>query len=129
MRVLPIVSVSVAAALLCSLPAARAQEIKAAVQAYQAQAGDIAAKLLFTEFAKHPDRVHHLAFTLSLYIDAQGRPHNVKITSKTHDRFVEDTARRTLAAAKFPPVPKKVAEALGETLLRIQGDIDADVSR
>jgi hypothetical protein len=53
-------------------------------------------------------------------IDAQGRPHTVKITSKTHNAFIEDTARRTLAAAKFPPIPKKVTLALGETLLAIQ---------
>ena len=119
----------VASALFCLVVDAPAQDVDAAVRAYEAQADDIAAKLLFAEFAKHPDRVHHLAFTFTVQIDAQGRPHNVKITSKTHDRFIEDTARRTLTAAKFPPVPKKVAQALGETLLRIQGDIDAEVSR
>jgi hypothetical protein len=129
MRVLSIVSLASATALLCSLVEARAQDIKVAVQAYEAQADDIAAKLLFAEFAKHAGRVHHLAFTFSVQIDAQGRPHNVKITSKTHNAFIEDTARRTLTAAKFPPIPKKVTQALGETLLAIQGDIDADVSR
>ena len=126
MRLFPVVLTS---ALFCLVAEARTQDVKAAVQAYEAQVDDIAAKLLFAEFAKHPDRVHHVAFTFSVQIDAHGRPHNVKITSKSHDKFVEDTARRTLAAAKFPPVPKKVAQALGETLLRIQGDIDAEVSR
>jgi Gram-negative bacterial TonB protein C-terminal len=126
MRLLPVL---LASATFCLLAEAREQDVDAAVKAYEAQADDIAAKLLFAEFAKHPDRVHHLAFTFSVQVDAQGRPHNVKITSKTHDRFIEDTARRTLTAAKFPPVPKKVAQALGETLIRIQGDIDAEVSR
>jgi hypothetical protein len=104
MRLLPVI---VAAACFCLVAEARTQNVDAVVQAYEAQADDIAAKLLFAEFAKHPDRVHHLAFTFTLMIDAQGRPHNVKITSKTHDRFVEDTARHALAAAKFPPVPKR----------------------
>jgi hypothetical protein len=118
----------VATALLCSVAETYAQDLNAAVQAYEAQADDIAAKLLFAEFAKHSDRVHHLAFTFTLQIDAQGRPHNVKI-SKTHNKFIEDTARQTLAAAKFPPIPKNITQALGETLLAIQGDINADVSK
>ena len=98
------------------------------MQAYEAQADDIAAKRLFAEFGKHPDRVHHLDFTFALQIDAQGHPHNVQIT-RTRDKFIESTARRTLNATKFPPIPKKVAQALGETLLSIQGDVNADVSR
>jgi hypothetical protein len=129
MRALRIIALAVITALFYSPAEACAQDVKAAVQAYEAQADDVAAKLLFAEFAKHADRVHHLAFTFSVQIDAQGRPHNVRISSKTHNTFIEDTARRTLTAAKFPPIPKKVTQALGETLLAIQGDIDADVSR
>jgi hypothetical protein len=117
-----------AVALVMSFGALHAQDVNALVQAYEAQADDIAAKRLYAEFAKHADRVHHLAFTFSLQIDAQGRPHNVKITN-TQDAFIEDTARRTLSAVKFPPIPKEVVQALGQTLLSIQGDIDADVSR
>ena len=119
---------TVTLALMMSFSTLRAQDVKTLVQAYEAQADQIAAKLLFAEFAKHADRVHHLAFTFSVQIDAQGRPHNVKIASKTRDAFIDGTARRTLTAAKFSPIPKKVTQALGETLLAIQGDIDADVS-
>jgi hypothetical protein len=125
MRFLPVMFASV---LIGLLGEAHAQDADAAFRAYVAQADDIAAKLLFAEFAKHPDRVHHLVFTFSVFVDAQGRPHDVKIT-KTHDKFVEDTARRTLIAAKFPPIPKKLAQGHGELRLRIEGDIDAEVSR
>ena len=115
-------------ALIMSFSALRAQDAKALVQAYEAQADDIAVKLLFAEFAKHADKVHHLAFTFSVQIDAQGRPHNVRIT-KTQNAFIQDTARRTLTAAKFPTIPKKVTQVLGKTLLAIHGDVDAEVSR
>jgi hypothetical protein len=115
-------------ALVVSCSALCAQDANALLKAYEAQADDFAVKLLFTEFAKHADRVHHLAFTFSVFVDAQGQPHDVKIT-KTHDKFIEDTARRTLIAAKFPPIPKKVAQGHGELRLRIEGDIDAEVSR
>jgi hypothetical protein len=123
MRVLSIV---VTTAVFCSLAEADAQDVKAAVQAYAAHADQIAAQLLFAEFAKHTDRVHHLEFTFSLLIDAQGRPHNVQITTRTRDAFIEDTARRTLSAAKFPPIPKNVVQALGE-MLAIQGNIKTTV--
>jgi hypothetical protein len=115
-------------ALVVSSSALCAQDIDPQLKAYQAQADNFAVKLLFTEFAKHADRVHNLVFTFSVFVDAQGRPHDVKIT-KTHDKFIEDTARRTLIAAKFPPIPKKVAQGHGELRLRIEGDVDAEVSR
>ena len=126
MRLLPVVFAS---ALACLLGEAHAQDEDAALRAYKTQVDDTAVKFLFDEFAKHPDRVHHLVFSFSVFIDAQGRPHDVKVTSKCHDRFVEDTARRILSAAKFPPMPKKLTQGNGELRLRIQGDVDAEVSR
>ena len=102
----------------------------AAMLAYSAQAQQIAAKLLFVEFAKHPDRVHHLKLRFLLQVDAQGRPHNVKITAWMNDKWIENTARQTLTAAKFPPIPKKIVQVLGEkTPLGVAGDVNAQVSR
>jgi hypothetical protein len=125
MRVLSIV---VATGVFCSLAEARAQDVEAAVKAYAAHVDQISQQLLFAEFAKHSNRVHHIAFTFSLLINAQGRPLDVKIASRIHDAFIEDIARRTLSVAKFPPIPKNVVQALGETLA-IQGNINAFVSR
>jgi hypothetical protein len=130
MRVLSIAPLlALAVALLWGLADAHAQDVKALVQDYQARADQIAVQALFSEFAKPPDRVHHLSFTFSLQIDAQGRPHDVKILSKPHNPYVEDTARRVLSATKFPPMTKKVVAALGPTRIQIEGDVDADVSR
>jgi hypothetical protein len=113
----------------CSFAKADEQDIKAQVQAYQAHVGDIASRLLIGEFTKHSDRVYHLAFTFSMQIDAQGRPHNIKVGSKSHDKWIEETARRTLAAAKFPPIPKKVTQAFHEPVVGIDGNIDGEISR
>src|SRR5438876_9798576 len=117
MRLRPIFSSAViVGGLFCSLAEAQGQDAKALMEAYQAQADDIAVRLLFSEFAKHPDRVHHLAFTFSLQIDARGRPHSVIVVSKTRNTWIEDSARRTLTGAKFPPCTKKAARAYGEPL-------------
>ena len=37
-----------------------------------------------------------------------------------------DVARRALSAAKFPPIPKKVAQAYGTDSVDIQADFDAN---
>jgi hypothetical protein len=131
MRIIPVAVLAhiIAVSLMCSLAEVDAQDVKALVQAYQAQASDIAARLVIGEFTKHPERVHHLALTLSMRIDAQGRPHNINVASKSHDKWIEETARRTLAAAKFPPIPKKVTQAFHEPVVGLDGTIDVEISR
>jgi|SRR5262249_20036804 len=123
MRVLSIVA---ATGFFCSLAEAPAQDVERAVKSYAAHVDGISQQLLFAEFAKHSNRVRHIAFAYSLLIDAKGRPLDVKIVSRIRDPFSEEIARRTLIAAQFPPIPKYVVEALGETLL-IQSNINAFV--
>ncbi len=106
-----------------------AQDANALARAYALQATDIARQALLSELVKHPERVHHVSITFSLQIDEGGRPHNVKIVSKTHNPWATETARRALTAAKFPPIPKKVFQAYGTDLVNIQADFNADASR
>ncbi|HEV2046737.1 MAG TPA: hypothetical protein VGQ95_09080, partial [Chthoniobacterales bacterium] len=121
--------VLIASAHLSTLSAAHAQDANALAQAYAVQAADIVRQVLLSELTKHPERVHRVSMTFSLQIDPQGRAHNVKIVSKIRNPWAADVARRALSAAKFPPIPKKVAQAYGTDLVNIQADFDADASR
>ena len=130
MRTQPVIALAlITSAQFSSLSNVHAQDANAMARAYAVQAADIARQVLLSELVKHPARVHHVSMTFSLQIDAQGRAHNVKIVSKTPNRWAADTARRALTAAKFPPIPKKVFQAYGTDLVNIQADFDADASR
>jgi hypothetical protein len=98
-------------------------------QAYALQAADAARRAILAGLMKHPDRIRHVSFTFSLRIDAQGRPHSVQIISKTRNDWAEDTARRTLSAARFPVIPQKILRAFGTDGANIQADFDADPAR
>ena len=103
----------------------RAQNINALGQEYIAEATNVARRVLVGEFSKHPERVHNLSITFSFQVDARGRPHNVKIASKTRDAWAVDTARRALSTAKFAPIPKKIVQT-GADLVNLEGDFSAN---
>jgi hypothetical protein len=115
-------------ALILTFGEVRAQDANAIAQAYVVQATDIARQVVISEFAKHPERVHHISITFNFQIDALGRPHNVKIVSKTPNSWATDTALRALRAAKFPLIPKELFQIYGTDLVNVQGDLDADAS-
>jgi hypothetical protein len=94
-------------ALIASLTEMHAQDMTALAQPYVIEAVDVARQVLVSEFSKHPERVHHISITFSFQLDARGRPHTVKIISKSRKAWAVDTAHRALSAAKFPPIPKK----------------------
>ena len=119
---------AIAFALVTSLTEIQAQDMDAVARPYVIQAVDSARQVLVAEFSKHPERVHHISITFHFQIDARGRPHDVKIVSKTHNAWAVDTARRALAAAKFPPIPKKIVQA-GADLANIEGDFSANASQ
>ena len=104
---------------------ARQEDLNALGQAYATQATNVARQLLVAEFSKYPERIHHLSITFTFQVDAGGRPHNVKIASKTPDAWAEDTSRRALSAAKFPPIPEEIVQT-GSDLANIGGDFSAD---
>ena len=57
-------------------------------------------------------------------LDRQGHPHKVKVVSSSHNRWAEETARRALAAAKFPPLPKSVIQQSGTDLASFDYQLD-----
>ena len=82
-------------------------------RAYTLQINDVARRVVLAELVKHPERIHRMSMKCTFQLDRQGHPQNVKVVSNTHNRWAEDTARRALAAAKFPPLPKSLVQQSG----------------
>ena len=115
---------AVTLAMITSLNQMHAQGINALQQEYIVEATNVARRVLVAEFSKHPERIHHLSITFSFQVDARGRPHNVKVVSKTRNAWAVDTASRALSAAKFAPIPKKIVQT-GADLVNLEGDFSA----
>ena len=90
---------------------AHAADSDAGGRAYTLQATDVARRVVLAELVKHPERIHRMSMKCTFQLDRQGHPHNVKVVSNTHNRWAEETARWTIAAAKFPPLPKSVIQS------------------
>ena len=82
-------------------------------RAYTLQMNDVARRVVLAELVKHPERIHRMSVKCTIQLDRQGHPQNVKVVSNTHSRWAEDTARRALAGAKFPPLPKSLVQQSG----------------
>src|SRR5215469_10053741 len=95
-------------------------------QAYTLQATDVARRAVLAELVKHPERIHRMSMKCTFQLDRQGHPHNVKVVSSTHNQWAEDTARRALAAAKFPPLPKGVIQQSGTDLASFDYQLNLD---
>ena len=95
---------------------AHAANSDAVGRAYTLQVTDVARRVVLAELVKHPERIHRMSMKCTFQVDRQGHPHNVQVVSNTHNRWAEDTGRRALAAAKFPPVPKSVIQQFGTDL-------------
>src|SRR5262249_11821411 len=79
-------------------------------RAYTLQATAVVHRVVLASLVKHPARIHRMSMKCNFQPDSKGPPPNVKVASTTHNRGAEDTARRALAAAKFPPLPKTVIQ-------------------
>jgi len=90
---------------------AHAADSDAVGRAYTGQVNGVARRVVLAELVKHPERIHRMSMKRTFQLDRQGRPRNVQVVSNTHNRWAEDTARRALAAAKFPPPPKSMDNA------------------
>ncbi len=73
--------------------------------------------------------IHRMSMKCIFRLDRQGHPHKVKVVSSTHNRWAEETARRALAAAKFPPLPKSVIQQSGTDLASFDYQLDLDEPR
>ena len=80
-------------------------------RAYTLQINDVARRVVLAELVKHPERIHRMSMKCTFQLDRQGHPHKVQVVSNTHNRWAENTARRALAAATFPPPPKSMDRA------------------
>ena len=103
---------------------AHAADRDAVGRAYTLQATDVARRVVLAELVKHPERIHRMSMKCTFQLDRQGHAHNVKVVSNTHNRWAEETARRALAAAKFPPVPKSVIQQSGTDLASFDYQLD-----
>src|SRR5204863_9268956 len=72
---------------------------------YNAKAGEIAKKALHCVMMKHLDRLNGIAMKIDYAIDRDGHVHNVKVTSRTHDKPAEKIVADTRTAITFPPIP------------------------
>jgi hypothetical protein len=122
------IRLAVTLAMIATLAELRAQNISAMEQEYVVEATNVARRVLVTEFSKHPERVRNLSITFSFQVDARGRPHNVKVASKTRNPWAMDTARRALAAAKYPSIPKQIVQT-GADMVNLEGDFSANPPR
>jgi len=110
-------------------PHAPAADSDAVGRAYTLQATDVARRVILAELVKHPERIHRMSMKCTFQLDRQGHPHDVKVVSNVHNRWAEVTARRALAAAKFPPLPKSLIQQSGTDLARIDYKLDLDEPR
>jgi hypothetical protein len=108
---------------------AHAADSNAVGRAYTLQATDVARRVVLAELVKHPERIHRMSMKCTFQLDRQGHPHNVKVVSNTHNRWAEETARRALAAAKFPPLPKSVIQQSGMDLASFDYQLDLNEPR
>jgi Gram-negative bacterial TonB protein C-terminal len=108
---------------------AHAADSDAVGRAYTLQATDVARRVVLAELVKHPERIHRMSMKCTFQLDRQGHPHNVKVVSNTHNRWAEETARRALASAKYPPLPKSVIQQSGSDLARFEYKLDLDQPR
>jgi len=105
---------------------AHAADSDAVGRAYTLHVTDVARRVVLAELVKHPEQIHRMSMRCTFQLDKQGHPHNVKVVSNTHNRWAEDTARRALAAAKFPPLPKGLIQQSGTDLASFDYQLNLD---
>jgi hypothetical protein len=108
---------------------AYAAESNSIGRAYTGQVNDVARRVVIAELVKHPERIHRMSLKCTVQLDKQGHPHKVKVVSNPHNRWAEETARRALAVAQFPPLPKSVIQQSGKDLPSFDYQLDLDEPR
>jgi hypothetical protein len=101
-----------------------AADTDAVGQAYTRQATEVARRVVLAELVKHPERIHRMSMKCTFHLDRHGHVHNVKVVSNTHNQWAEETARRALASAKYPPLPNSVIQQSGSELARFEYQLD-----
>jgi hypothetical protein len=125
----PVIALLVITSVQLWLAHAHAADSDAIGRAYTRQATDIARRVVLAELVKHPEQIHRMSMKCTFQLDRQGHPHNVKVVSNTHNRWAEEKARRALAAAKYPPLPKSLIQQSGSDLASFEYKLDLDEPR
>jgi TonB family protein len=100
-----------------------AEAIRSATFAYQSQITTTVLQAVVPELAKHVDLCRG-AVKFSFRLDRQGRLSDLRVTSSTSNRFVEQTTIRMIRATRFPPIPKKVIAEQGHDWVIVDSEID-----
>lgn len=106
-----------------------AAEGDAVGRAYTTQATDVARRKVLAELVKHPERIHRMTMKCTFQLDKQGHSHNVKVVSSPRNGWAEQTARRAVASAKFPPLPQSLIQQSGSELANIEYQLELNEPR
>lgn len=129
MRAQPVITFMLITSVLLWTARAHAADSDAVGHAYTVQATEVARKVVVAELVKHPEKIHRMSMKCTFQVDRQGHPHNVKVSSRPHNQWAEETARRALAAAKFPPLPESLIQKSGSDLANIEYQLDLNEPR
>jgi TonB family protein len=102
-----------------------AEALRSATFSYQTQINTIVLQAVVPELAKHVELLRG-SVKFSFRLDRQGYLTNLKVTSSTSNRFVEETTIRMIRAWKFPPIPKKVIAEQGRDWVVVDSEINID---
>src|SRR4029077_20893106 len=92
---------------------------QSATSVYRLEVATVATQTLNPVFGPHYDIVNG-AITLKFRLDRRGEVHDLRVVSSISDRWIEETARRVIATAKFPPIPDTVIKELGHDSINIE---------
>ena len=129
MRSQPIIALLIITSLQLWPAHAHATDSEAVGRAYTAQATEVARRVVLAELVKHPERIHRMSMKCTFQLDKQGHPHKVKVLSSPHNGWAEQTARRAIAAAKFPPLPNSLIQQSGSDSANIEYKLDVSEPR
>ncbi len=116
--------VALVTSLICFHATVQAAAKLPAADAYNEQLKTIANKALHSALMKHLDRLNGVAMKIHYVVDREGHVHNVKVTSRTHDRSAEKIVADVLAATSFPPIPMDAQLEVGAGYLELEAEVN-----
>jgi hypothetical protein len=93
-----------------------------AADAYNERLKTIVNKALHSTLKKHPS-LNGIALKIHYAVDRDGHVHNVKVTSRTHDRSAEKIVAQVLASITFPPIPIEAQLEVGAGYFELDAEV------
>src|ERR1051326_4956539 len=94
-----------------------------AAEAYNERLKAIGSKALRSVLMKHTDRLNGATMKIQYVVDRNGRVHNVKVMSRTHDSLAEKIVADALAGVTFPPIPMDAQLEVGAGYFEIESEV------